>query len=386
MIARVRRYRSEEEAFSEWRRLGIAGPSPDQVHSGMVFVYVEGEEEQLEKIIGAAEGRGAGASLSLSGRRPKVLLYAPLSILRDVGSSPRATPVAHALDGYFSTRTPGIALPAGWMDFGRPLVMGVLNITPDSFSDGGRFYGKDAAVKRGLEMAAEGADIIDVGGESTRPGSQAVPAEEELRRVIPIVEELASKLAVPISVDTRKPEVARAAMEAGASIINDVMGLQDPEMSRVVGDTGAPIVLMHTLDDPAVMQNMVSPGTYEDVVGDIMWHWEERLKAAAEEGVLREQVIIDPGIGFGKLMEHNLEILRRGREFRSAGRPLLLGASRKGFIGKLTGEAPDRRLGGSLGAAAAAVLNGADIIRVHDVRETADMVRVLEAVGRPEIR
>lgn len=386
MIARVRRYRSAEEASSEWRRFGIDGPSPDPVRRDNVFVYVEGETDLLDGVRGVAEKRGAGASLSLSGRRPRLLLCAPLDVLREVGSSQEAIEVVHALDGYFTARTPGISLPAGWMDFDRTLIMGILNATPDSFSDGGRFLGKGAAVKRAHQMVAEGADIIDIGGESTRPGAEPVPVDEELRRVIPVVEELASKLAVPISVDTRKHEVARAAMEAGASIINDVMGLSDPEMAKVVGDTGAPVILMHTLGDPTVMQKAVDAGTYEDVIGDIMWSWERNLRAAAEEGVLREQVIFDPGIGFGKLTEHNLEILRRGREFRSTGRPLLFASSRKSFIGKLTGEAPERRLGGSLGAAAAAVLNGANIIRVHDVKETADTVRVLEAVEGQGLR
>ena len=189
--------------------------------------------------------------------------------------------------------------------------------------------------------------MIDVGGESTRPGALPVDTQEELRRVVPVISSLSELTRIPISVDTRKPEVARAAIEAGASMINDVSGLEDPEMIDVASQAGAPVILMHMLGDPLTMQERVDATTYEDVVADIMRFWEERMDLAEDQGLARDRIILDPGIGFGKLQEHNLEILDRLREMRCAGRPLLVGASRKGFIGRITGEPPAQRLVGA---------------------------------------
>jgi dihydropteroate synthase len=228
-------------------------------------------------------------------------------------------------------------------------------------------------------MVEEGADIIDVGGESTRPGATPVPVEQELKRTIPVIREIAARTDAPISIDTMKPEVAEAAIKAGAKIINDVSGLGAPTMAEVAAATGAPVVIMHMLGDPQTMQDLVNERTYDDVVSEIMWQWEERMAIGEAYGLSREKVILDPGIGFGKLPEHNLEILERTRELRCAGRPVLIGASRKGFVGHIAGETPERRLGGSVGAAVMAALNGASIVRAHDVPETVGALRLVEA-------
>ena len=260
----------------------------------------------------------------------------------------------------------------------KPLVMGILNVTPDSFSDGGRHLDFKRAQVHAERMLDEGADIIDIGGESTRPGSLPVSVDEELKRVIPILKQIADSCDVPISVDTRKAEVAEAALEAGASIINDVSGFSN-DMMELIASSGAKAVLMHSLWDPDVMQKNVCSGTYSDVISDMLVWAEQRIFAAEEFGVKRSQLIFDPGIGFGKLSSHNLEIIRRCSELKSIGLPLLIGASRKNFIGELTKKPPSERLGGSL-AVVAAVYGCADIVRVHDVTETIDLVKVLDAI------
>ncbi|GAB4251076.1 dihydropteroate synthase [Deferrisoma sp.] len=251
----------------------------------------------------------------------------------------------------------------------RPLVMGILNVTPDSFSDGGEFFDRDAALERALAMVEEGADLLDVGGESTRPGAPLVSQDEEERRVLPVIEHLAHRVGVPISVDTYKAAVARKAVDAGAAIVNDVSGLRmDPEMARAVAETGAGLVVMHMRGDPRTMQ---SDTTYDDLVGEIFRALEESVDRAVEAGVDRSRVWIDPGIGFGKSAGQNLVLLRRLGEFRSLGCPILVGASRKSFIGKTLGiDDPKDRLEGSLAAAVLAVAGGARILRVHDVRAT----------------
>lgn len=260
----------------------------------------------------------------------------------------------------------------------KPLVMGILNVTPDSFSDGGRYVDFETAQIHAERMLDEGADIIDIGGESTRPGSSAVPVNEELKRVIPVVKRISELYDVLISVDTRKAEVAEAALDAGASIINDVSGFSD-DMMRLIASSGAKAVLMHSLWDPDVMQTNVQADTYSDVISDILAWAERRIDAAEDLGVKRSQLIFDPGIGFGKLSSHNLEIVRRCSELKSLGLPLLIGASRKNFIGELTKKPPSERLGGSL-AVVAAVCGCADIVRVHDVTETVDLIKVLDAI------
>ncbi len=273
-----------------------------------------------------------------------------------------------------------MTIPGGKLTFERPLVMGILNVTPDSFSDGGSHATVEASVLRAMAMVEEGADIIDVGGESTRPGATPVPLDEELKRVVPVIREISVRTETPISVDTMKPEVAREAIKAGARMINDVAGLRSPGMAEVAAEAGVPAVLMHMLGEPQTMQRTVTPESYDDVIGDIMWFWEEQMDAAERSGLPRQQVILDPGIGFGKLAEHNMEILDRARELRCAGRPVLIGASRKGFVTRIAGDTREWRTGGSLAAAATAAFNGASIVRVHDVPETVGALRFINAL------
>ena len=258
-------------------------------------------------------------------------------------------------------------------------VMGIVNVTPDSFSDGGRFLDPAGAIDHGLRLADEGADILDVGGESTRPGANAVDEQDETDRVLPVVEALSKKSALPVSIDTSKARVARAALDAGAQIVNDVSaGRFEPHIFGVAAARHAPIVLMHMLGDPRSMQT--NP-RYDDVVGAIVAFLDERAEAAMADGIARERIILDPGFGFGKTLEHNLVILRRLREFRCLGFPVLAGTSRKSFVGNALGGLPvEERLESTAATVAMAVLNGASIVRVHDVREMARVVRMVEAV------
>jgi dihydropteroate synthase len=262
----------------------------------------------------------------------------------------------------------------------RTLVMAILNVTPDSFSDAGRFFTDRAAIDRGAEMIDQGADIVDVGGESTRPGSDPVPADEELRRVLPVIEQLAKHIATtPISIDTRKAEVAAAALEAGATIVNDVSAGSDPEMFELARDHGAGIVLMHMKGDPKTMQD--AP-LYEDVVGEVHEYLRERIEAAEFAGIEPERIAVDPGIGFGKDLHHNLELIHRIDAFGDLGRPLLVGPSRKRFIGTLLDLPEDERVEGTAAAVAWMVGRGAHVVRVHDVKEIVRVVRVIDAIAR----
>jgi dihydropteroate synthase len=267
----------------------------------------------------------------------------------------------------------------------RPLVMGIVNVTPDSFSDGGRYPSTDAATAHGLELVLQGADLLDIGGESTRPGAEPVPLERELERVVPVVEALARQTAVPLSVDTSKAAVARRCVECGASIINDVTALAgDAEMAAVARASGAGIVLMHMQGTPATMQQAPH---YEDVIADIARFFRERLDALTAAGVEPERLILDPGIGFGKTLEHNLELLARLEEFQQLGRPLCLGVSRKGFIGRVLDRDVEQRLAGSLAAVCYAMSRSAvQVVRVHDVRETRDAVTLFAAVADADPR
>ncbi len=261
----------------------------------------------------------------------------------------------------------------------RVHVMGIVNVTPDSFSDGGRFLDAIDAIDHGLRLADEGADILDVGGESTRPGAAPVSAEDERERVLPVVEALAAKTNVPVSVDTSKAYVARVALDAGAQIVNDVAaGRFDPELFPIVAERRAPVVLMHMLGEPRTMQK---DPRYVDLVGEIIAFLEDRAGAAIEAGVGRERIVIDPGFGFGKAREHNLVLLQRLREFRCLGFPVLAGTSRKTFIGASLGDLPvGDRLEGTAATVALAVASGASIVRVHDVRVMARVARMVEAV------
>ncbi|GAB7026595.1 dihydropteroate synthase [Geotalea toluenoxydans] len=261
---------------------------------------------------------------------------------------------------------------------GRPCVMGILNVTPDSFSDGNSFFSYEKAVARALEMEAQGADIIDIGGESTRPNAPPVSEQEELNRVIPVVEALAGRLKIPISIDTYKASVAEAALAAGAEIINDISGLTfDSHMAGVVAAAGAGLIVMHTRGTPQEMQLNT---TYGDIIAEVSATLRSSLKLAEDAGIPAERIIVDPGVGFGKDMEGNLEIIRRLGEFSELGRPILLAASRKTFIGKITGKEPAERLFGTAAVVAVAIYNGAALVRVHDVlemRDVADMAGAL---------
>jgi dihydropteroate synthase len=254
--------------------------------------------------------------------------------------------------------------------------MGVVNVTPDSFSDGGLFLDAEAAVAHGLELAGQGAEILDVGGESTRPGAEEVSAEEEMARVVPVVRGLADTATV--SIDTSKAAVAEAALDAGATIVNDVTALRhDPEIGALCAERGVGLVLMHMQGDPRTMQKDPS---YDDVVDDVKAFLAERMEVAVGAGVDEGRIWLDPGIGFGKTLDHNLELLRRLGKLRELGRPLVVGTSRKSFIGKIDGSDVGERLGGTIASSVLAAVEGADVLRVHDVAEAAQATRVATAI------
>ena len=270
--------------------------------------------------------------------------------------------------------------PRGRLDFsGGCVVMGVLNVTPDSFSDGGQFFDTGRAVEGGVQMAGDGAVIIDVGAESTRPSSASVSAEEQIKRAIPVIEALAKKIDVPISIDTKRQEVAKAALEAGAAMINDITALNDERLGELAAEQQVPVVLMHMQGTPATMQ--VEP-KYDDVVGEVLEFLLERAKRAEQFGISKEMIFIDPGIGFGKTLEHNLLLLRNIDKFVITGYRVLVGTSRKSFIGKLTGkEKPSDRIFGTAASVALCAVAGVSIVRVHDVAEMVDVVRVTNGIN-----
>jgi len=276
-----------------------------------------------------------------------------------------------------------VAEPRAWQHrtgevvLDRTRIMGVLNVTPDSFSDGGLYDSPDAAVSRALRMVEEGADVIDLGGESTRPGADPVPADVEWSRVGPVLARLAGKLDVPISIDTRKPEIAEKALEAGASIVNDVSAFRAAGMAEVVAAVGAGAVLMHMLGEPKTMQ---AAPTYADVAQEVRDFLEARVKEAIGVGVEPLAIAVDPGIGFGKTVEHNVQLLRQLDVIAGLGRPIVVGVSRKSFLERLGAGGPGERLPGGIAAAAYAVLRGADVVRTHDVLETARAMRAVDAL------
>jgi dihydropteroate synthase len=258
----------------------------------------------------------------------------------------------------------------------RTHIMGILNVTPDSFSDGGKFFDVERAVARGHSLVADGADILDVGGESTRPGSDPVSEAEEIRRVLPVIERLATELTIPISVDTYKASVARAGLAAGACIVNDISGLTfNPEMIEVIREAGATVILMHILGKPKTMQ--ISP-QYQDVVGEVSDFLNRQARIASQGGI--RQIIVDPGLGFGKELDHNISLMKGLDAFTKLGYPLLVGPSRKSFIGKLLDLPVDQRLEGTAAAVATCILRGANIVRVHDVREMKRVALVADAL------
>lgn len=273
-----------------------------------------------------------------------------------------------------------------WKDFTfdftqKTYIMGILNVTPDSFSDGGLFLDREQAVRQALRMQAEGVDIIDIGGESTRPGAKKVSVKDEIKRVVPVIEALVNNVDVPISIDTYKSEVADAAVKAGASMINDISGLRfDLKMAKTAAKHNLPVVIMHIKGTP---RNMQKKPAYKAVVPEITAYFHECIRIARDAGIQDDMMIIDPGIGFGKTVEHNLEIIKRLKDFEGFEKPILLGPSRKSFIGKLLGDVPaDERLEGTASAIAIGIFNGANIIRVHDVKEMVKVAKIADGIAR----
>jgi dihydropteroate synthase len=255
--------------------------------------------------------------------------------------------------------------------------MGVLNVTPDSFSNGGKYEDTERAVERAREMFEEGADLVDVGGESTRPGAEPLPLEEERRRVIPLVKRLIKELGFPLSVDTYKEEIAREALDLGAHLINDISGAGTPELTSLVARYKVPLIIMHMQGTP---RNMQENPRYHSLIPEIISFLKERVEKAEEAGIDSESIVIDPGIGFGKTAEHNLEIIKRLEEFKVLGKPILIGTSRKSFIGKVLGLPVEERLEGTAATVAISILKGANIVRVHDVKEMVRVSRMTDAI------
>jgi dihydropteroate synthase len=277
------------------------------------------------------------------------------------------------------TKEESIKRMPGQLDFTTgPLIMGVLNVTPDSFSDGGEFLDIASAVEHGLQMAADGAAIIDVGGESTRPGAEPVPPDEQIKRVGPVIKALREKTDVPISIDAKDVEVAGAALDAGASIINDITALSDERMGELAGERGVPVILMHMLGTPATMQ---AEPKYQDVVAEVLEYLLARANRAEQHGATKENIFIDPGIGFGKTLQHNLSLLKNIDKFVASGYRVLVGTSRKSFIGKITGQKdPAKRIFGTAATVALCAAAGVSILRVHDVAQMADVIKVTKAI------
>ena len=261
--------------------------------------------------------------------------------------------------------------------------MGVLNVTPDSFSDGGMYFQKEKAIAHGVSMANDGADIIDVGGESTRPYSETTTIEEEMDRVVPVIQALSKELRIPISIDTYKAEVAHQALKAGASIINDISAFRfDPDMISVAADAGIPVILMHMQGTPVDMQ--ANPA-YENLISEIIGFLKKAVDRGVAGGIKKDMIIVDPGIGFGKTFDHNLQVIRELAQFNVLERPILLGPSNKAFIGHILQKEPHERDTGSMAAVAAGVLNGAHIVRVHNVKKTVETVKMIDAIRRGSV-
>ncbi len=341
-----------------------------------------------EMLSAGGEAAVAKGAVDLTRKETDVLLMGTVKQLeratRKLSMQPFECPrIAEEIEETLENHSKGtLTLKAGGrqLRIDRPLVMGVVNVTPDSFSDGGEFLDPEMAIAHAKKLVKEGADILDIGGESSRPGSDTLPAKEELERIVPVLEGIIDDVNVLISVDTCKPRVARRVLDMGVHIINDITGLASAELAGVVARHEAGIVIMHKQGTPKTMQK--SP-RYDDVVADILRFLRERVKRAEKKGIRRESIIIDPGIGFGKTADHNLEIISRLKEFKSLGLPVLVGASRKSFIGKVLDKDVDGRLSGGLAMLAMSVQNGASIVRTHDVRESVDAARMIWAALNP---
>lgn len=384
---------TEGELYREFLKISVEPPDAAQLASDSIrrMIRVSGVPSrllvQLRQEMHVLGGEVAAASGAL-GVTDVILAGSPptLALLRErlAASEGRSTELAAELAILLrNLERPPTQLSGRscQLSLDRPRIMGILNITPDSFSDGGHYSCTESALRRGLEMAAEGADIIDVGGESTRPGAAQVSAQEEMDRVLPVLEALRREVAVPLSVDTNKAAVARAGVASGAEFINDISGLQfDPKMAGVAAETGAGLFLMHTRGRPEQMQENT---VYTDLLGEVIACLREATAQAVAAGVQLEKIAVDPGIGFGKSADGNLELLRHLPELQSLGRPVLLGTSRKSFIGRVTGQPdPEQRLAGTLATVALGVMRGAHIFRVHDVRPAREAALMAWAVRR----
>lgn len=385
---RVRSYLSWDEALAEWRRYGLPETFIDRKRMSGTITLIEDEisQEDAAALTSFVNRNGGEAHICRKAKRPKVLINAQpffferLSMMSE--QIDHTNQMSEVIGNYYSDFTPAVPLGTAEMRFDRPLVMGILNVTPDSFSDGGENYDVESAVKRFDQMVAEGADMIDIGAESTRPGSRPVSEDEEIARLTPVLERVSGSK-VPISVDTRHPGVAERALHLGASMINDVSGLRDDKMIEVIARHECPVIAMHMRGEPSTMQADLH---YDDLIGDIYSDLARIVELAEAKGVTKQNIILDPGIGFGKSASQNLEIVRRLREFKGLGRPILVGASRKSFIGAITGDGPKDRVSGSISSAVVSVMNGANIVRVHDVSETVKALKVANAIMTPNLR
>jgi len=378
-VLRLRKYNSIQEAKRDIKVFQLPDISASSLLQGTVII-AEGSTTELLDISKEALDVGGKAYSGHYDDHELTLLWFPhlsASEILFMNDSALAKCINHYQSRDLSIDIP---LPQGHLRTDHTIVMGILNVTPDSFYDGGHHNGVKEAVIRARKMVSEGADIIDVGGESTRPGWTPISVEEELSRVIPVIEEIASTIDIPISIDTMKARVAREAVEAGASIVNDINGLRDNDMVSAIRDTDAAAIIMHMRGEPMNMHAEVNISDYNDVVSDVIWYLNKRIESAENRGIDRKRLIVDPGLGFGKTLEHNVELIRRCREIRCLGAPILMGASRKRFIGQLSGAGPEDRVGGSVASAIVAAMNGASIIRVHDVGITVQALRVANAI------
>jgi dihydropteroate synthase len=393
---RVIRIDNLDSAVDELKKLGVAEEgvkimAPKAIFRAIKIYKVDVRAANILKQEMLARGGEAAVSWQVYKLEPgqaDVIILGTLKQLREVVSKLEKQPfglpqIASQIKAVLDAEAkPWPLLKAGDYELNlakRSYIMGVLNVTPDSFSDGGLYLDRDKAIEHGLKIAEEGADIIDIGGESTRPGSEPISEEEELRRVIPVISSLAKQVKIPISIDTYKYKVAYEALEAGAVIINDITGLADPKMVDLAVQRECPVIIMHMKGTPKSMQE--NP-VYEDLIGEITDFFLERTEIAIKAGLPRDKILIDPGIGFGKTVQHNLEILLRLSEFKSLGFPLVLGTSRKSFIGKVLGLPVEQRLEGTAATVAYGIAQGAAIVRVHDVYQMVRVARMTDAILR----
>jgi dihydropteroate synthase len=393
---RVIRIDNLDSAVDELKKLGVAEEgvkimAPKAIFRAIKIYDVDVRAANILKQEMLARGGEAAVSWQVYKLEPgqaDVIILGTLKQLREVVSKLEKQPfglpqIASQIKAVLEAETkPWPLLKAGNYKLNlakRSYIMGVLNVTPDSFSDGGLYLDRDKAIEHGLKIAEEGADIIDIGGESTRPGSEPVSEEEELRRVIPVISGLAKQVKIPISIDTYKYKVAYEALEAGAVIINDITGLADPKMVDLAVQRQCPVIIMHMKGTP---KNMQENPVYKDLIGEITDFFLQRTEAVIKAGLSRDKILIDPGIGFGKTVQHNLEILLRLSEFKSLGFPLVLGTSRKSFIGKVLGLPVEQRLEGTAATVAYGIAQGAAIVRVHDVYQMVRVARMTDAILR----